>query len=508
MESNSLILVVGATGYVGSRLVPHLLQAGYKVRACGRSLAKLKCKTWSQHRNVELVEADILKGDSMQAALRGCSVAYYLIHSMNGDSWDFAKKDQLAAKKMVESAKDSGLQQIIYLGGLGEKKKRLSKHLKSRAEVASILQSGSIPVTVLRAAMIIGSGSVSFEILRYLVDRLPLMLTPRWIETKNQPIAIQNVLAYLVGCAGNEKTYGETFDIGGSEILTYKELMIAYAKEADLPPPQIIEIPVSSQISSLWLQVLTPVPGYLSGPLAEGMRNTVVCEDYRIKDLIPQELLDCKTAIQLSLEKKQHYDIESRWSDEEMIRHPEWVDHDQPEWAGGKVYSDSRRMVMQGTPEDIWNPLVRIGGDAGWYFGDWMWDLRGAMDQLVGGIGMRKGRRHQSELIVGDAVDCWRVLLIEPEKRLVLLAEMTLPGEALLEFRINKLDEQRTEILQISRFLPTGLAGVGYWNAITPLHKVVFEGMLKGIAEASGCLTLEGPSETKTPAAELSTAKG
>jgi len=490
-----LVLVTGATGYIGNRLVPRLLEAGFKVRACSRSMDKLRSKTWSTHPHVELIAADFLDFATVLKAVNGCSFAYYLVHSMNSSSRDFADADRQAALNMVKASEECKLEQIIYLGGLGENDEKLSKHLKSRAEVATLLQSGTVPVTVLRAAMIIGSGSVSFEILRYLVERLPIMITPRWVTTPNQPIAIGNVLNYLIGTLGNTSTYSDTFDIGGDEILTYKDLMMTYAREAGLPKRKIIPVPVfTPRLSSLWIHLVTPVPAYLARPLAEGLKTPVVCKDTRIKKIIPQELWNCETAIRTALNKTQHYEVESHWTDAGLVKHPEWVGSDEPHWAGGTVYKDSRRLVMEGEPSDVWEPLVRLGGTTGWYYGDWLWRLRGLMDRLIGGVGLRRGRRHPYELAPGDALDFWRVLVVKPDERLVLVAEMKLPGQAVLEFRLKKIDENKTEVLQIARFLPTGLLGIIYWYAVTPLHGFVFNGMLKGIAEASCQNIVEGPA--------------
>ncbi|MFN8552156.1 MAG: SDR family oxidoreductase [Candidatus Obscuribacterales bacterium] len=494
------VLVTGATGYVGNRLVPRLLEAGFRVRACGRSIEKLRSKAWAKHPAVELVTADFFDRDSVMAAAQGCFAAYYFVHSMDGASREFEERDREAALNMVAAAESAHLEQIIYLGGLGEDNQDISKHLKSRNEVAEILPTGQVPVTVLRAAMIIGSGSVSFEILRYLVERLPVMITPRWVTTPNQPIAIKNVLTYLIGCLDNEKTIGQTFDIGGEEILTYRDLMTTYAEEAELPPRKIISVPVfTPRLSSLWIHLVTPVPAYIARPLAEGLRTPVVCQENRIRDIIPQELMTCRAAIKLALDKVQHQQVESHWTDAGLLRHPEWASPEEPHWAGGTVYSDCRRVVVEAQPSDIWKPVVRLGGTTGWYYGNWLWRLRGLMDRVVGGVGLKRGRRHPYELSPGDALDFWRVSSVIPDERLVLVAEMKLPGQAVLEFRIKKLDAARTEVLQIARFLPKGLLGIAYWYAVMPLHNVVFNGMLEGTARASGYKTVEGPKLAAVP---------
>ncbi|MDZ4837575.1 MAG: NAD(P)H-binding protein [Candidatus Melainabacteria bacterium] len=287
-DSRSLVLVVGATGYVGSRLVPMLLASGARVRAASRSLEKLSTRDWAKHPDVELIALDMKDVDSVERAVRGCSHVYYLVHSMNPESNDFAEADRVASKHMVKVGEQEGIKQLIYLGGLGETDQNLSKHLKSRAEVAAILGKAKFPTTVLRAAMIIGSGSASFEILRYLVDRLPIMITPRWVSTASQPIAIRNVLNYLVGCLNRPETFNQTYDIGGPEVITYRHLMDIYASEAGLPMPHIIPVPVFTPwLSSYWINFITPVPAYIARPLAQGLKNPAICMESRIKEFLP-----------------------------------------------------------------------------------------------------------------------------------------------------------------------------------------------------------------------------
>ncbi len=301
---NQHILVLGSTGYVGGRLIPHLLEQGYTVRALGRSKEKLLNRDWAQHPNVELCVADVFNIDSLKEALKGCHAAFYLVHSMLPGQKDFQKADAKAAKNMVQAAEETSLKRIIYLSGLGEDQPDLSQHLKSRTEVAKILQQGKVPTTVLRAAMIIGSGSASFEILRYLVDRLPVMITPKWLKTPCQPIAIRNVIEYLVGCLDKEVTAGNCYDIGGSEIVTYRKLMETYAEVNNLPKRIIIPVPVlTPRLSSYWIHLVTPLPSSLARPLAEGLKNPVICKNNTITKIIPQKLLDCKTSIQLALDQ-------------------------------------------------------------------------------------------------------------------------------------------------------------------------------------------------------------
>ncbi len=300
------ILVLGASGYIGAQLVPKLLDKGYKVRACARAISKLKDLDWSQHINVELVDVDVLNIESLRSACQGCEVVYYLVHSMNAQQKDFAKADREAAQNMVQAAESAGLKRIIYLGGLGDDDKHLSHHLRSRMEVSNIIQSGKVPATTLRAAMIIGKGSVSFDILRALVKNLPIMITPRWVSTQSQPIAVTNVLRYLVGCLESDKTKGQIFDIGGPDILSYRQLMDIYAQEAGTFKRFIIPVPLlTPSLSSLWIALVTPYPAYIARPLAEGLRNRVVCHDNRIREIIPQNLLDCRQAIRMAIKHEQ-----------------------------------------------------------------------------------------------------------------------------------------------------------------------------------------------------------
>ncbi len=299
------ILVLGASGYIGAQLILKLLEKGYKVRACARAISKLRNFDWSRHANVELVDVDVLNIESLSSACQGCEVVYYLVHSMNAEQKDFAKADRQAAQNMVQAAENAGLKRIIYLGGLGEDDTNLSHHLRSRMEVSNIIQSGKVPATTLRAAMIIGQGSVSFEILRALVKNLPIMITPRWVSTESQPIAVTNVLNYLVGCLESEKTTGKIFDIGGPDILSYRQMMDIYAQEAGIFKRLIIPVPfLTPNLSSLWIALVTPFPAYIARPLAEGLRNRMVCHDNRIQEIIPQNLLDCRQAIRLALKKE------------------------------------------------------------------------------------------------------------------------------------------------------------------------------------------------------------
>jgi len=492
-----IILVTGATGYVGARLVPRLIEAGYRVRAVGRSLAKLKSRAWALDERVELMAFDILDEQALSKALEGVYAAYYLVHSMNAHNKDFAATDRDAAELMTRLSAQAGIERIVYLGGLGQESADLSKHLKSRAEVSEILQAGKVPVTTLRAGMVLSSGSTSFEILRYLVERLPLMVTPRWVSTISQPIAIRNVLTYLIECLRVPECANRVLDIGGPDIMPYQRLMEIYAEEAKLPKRWIMPVPVfTPRISSYWIHFITPVPSYIARPLAEGLRNPVVCQNDDIKTLIPQTLLDCRTAIKIALDCIAQQKVESRWTDAGIMQPAEWLSPGDPGWAGGTFYEDNRVIDVTDSVDAVWYRLTRLGGKTGWYYGNWLWKLRGFLDKLIGGVGLSRGRRSDYELYAGDALDFWRVVEIEKGKKLFLLAEMKLPGEAILEFFIKEVDGH-TQVQQVARFLPHGLLGLLYWWAVSPLHEFVFNGMLRGIAAASRENIIDGPRRAK-----------
>jgi uncharacterized protein YbjT (DUF2867 family) len=492
------VLVTGSTGYVGGRLVPQLLSSGHRVRVVGRSLSKLQSRPWAAHSLLEIAQADVLDLESLKRAAQGCWAAFYLVHSMSACQKDFAEADRKAAVNMAKAAGEAGMERIIYLGGLGEETDTLSKHLKSRMEVARILQSGGVPATFLRAAMILGSGSASFEILRYLAERLPVMITPRWVRNPVQPIAIRNVLNYLQGCLENEKTTGGTFDIGGPDVLTYQRLLEIYAEEAGLARRWIIPVPVlTPRLSSFWIHLVTPVPAYIARPLTEGLRNPVVCREDRIKSLIPQELITCRETIRLALGRIRNQCVETCWTDAGQASIPEWIHCGDASYSGGDILESGYRIVLDASLEDVWKPIVRIGGRTGWYSANALWVLRGAVDRLVGGAGLRRGRRDPVRLYAGDAVDFFRVLEVEEPRHLYLLAEMKFPGEASLEFKLHPMKDGRTEIQQVSRYVPKGLSGLLYWYILYPFHKWVFSRMLKGIAKAVGKPLVNGPERFK-----------
>ena len=481
------LLVTGATGYVGGRLIPYLLNAGHQVVAVSRSLKKLQNRDWSNHPNVTLFACDLLEAPTpaLVAQLQACDAAYYLVHSMVPGQHHFANADALAAQHFSQACGQAKLPHLIYLGGLGEDSADLSPHLRSRAHVGDVLREGPTPVTVLRAAMIIGSGSASFEILRYLVDRLPIMVTPAWVNTPTQPIAIRNVLTYLVNLLDCPEAIGHTFDIGSPEVLNYRQLMEIYAEESHHKIKLIIPVPVfTPKISSYWINFITPVHASIAQPLAEGLRNPTICQNNTIQALIPQVLLTPREAIRLALQRTQAHEITTHWTDAGQLPPPEYVYPGDPTWAGGTLYQDVQQTVLKATLEEVWRPVVKIGGETGWYYGNLLWKLRGLMDLFFGGVGLRGGRRHPTDIHVGDALDFWRVLEIDAPRKLKLMAEMKVPGEAYLEFELTPGPDNTVCLKQTARFVPHGLLGVLYWYAVTPLHYFVFNGMLNGIVKA------------------------
>lgn len=495
------VLVLGSTGYVGGRLVPLLLERGFTVRAAGRRVDKIRSRQWADNPKIEIVRADMHDAESLRQAAEGCRAAFYLVHSMNQPGRDFSAQERDAAYNMVAAASATGLERIIYLGGLGEDHDDhpLSKHLRSRAEVGRILALAPSRVTILRAAQIIGSGSSSFELVRYLADRLPIMLAPTWVTTRTQPIAIRNVLGYLAGCLENEGTAGLTLDIGGPDVLSYAELFDLYAEVAGIPRRRILATPfLSPRLSSFWVSLITPVPMSLARSLIEGLRNEVVCRDQTIRELVPQELLSCREAIRRALDKTEHQKVETCLFDVGSACLPEWASEEDPSYAGGTSYEMGYKARLQGDPAKVWALIERIGGEQGWYYGDPLWRLRGFIDRLLAGPGMSRGRPRGSEPVrVGDALDFWRVLASDPGRRLLLLAEMRLPGEALLEFRLDSQWENAVDIVMTARFLPKGLLGILYWFAMYPFHILLFRNMIGNISAQAGTHLYSGPERIR-----------
>src|SRR5580692_9153691 len=487
MSSTLRCLVTGASGYIGGRLVPELLAAGYSVRCMARDPGKLGDRPWSG--DVEIAEADALDPDAVGRALTDIDVAYYLIHSL-GTGVSFEQRDRDAARVFAEAARAAGVSRIVYLGGiLSGQASALSPHLRSRGEVGDILLGSGVPTAALQAAVIIGSGSASFEMLRYLTERLPAMVTPKWVSTRIQPIAVQDVLRYLVGSAALPADVSRTFDIGGPDVLTYTDMMRRYCAVAGLRQRVLIPVPLlTPRLSSLWVGLVTPVPAGLARPLVESLVNEVVCAEHDIAEYIPDPpggLIPLDLAIALALRHTREGDVSTSWSSAGTPGAPSDPLPSDPAWAGGSLYVDERVAAVGATPAALWEVIEGIGGATGWYSFPAAWAVRGLLDRLSGGVGLRRGRRDPHHLRVGDALDFWRVEAITPGSLLRLRAEMKLPGLAWLELTAGRNQDGRTTYSQRAVFQPRGLAGHAYWRSISPFHGIVFGGMVRNITRTA-----------------------
>ncbi len=481
--------MIGATGYVGGRLVPQLLSAGHSVRCLARSPERLDGVAWRDE--VEVVAADVLDRGSLELAFDGIDAVFYLVHTM-GQSADFEEQDRVGAENTRRAAERCGVSRIVYLGGLGsDAAKQLSPHLASRHEVGATLAAGPVPVTELRAAVIIGSGSVSFEMLRHLSEVLPVMVCPRWVtETRCQPIAITDVLHYLVAVLDGPPV-GRVLEVGGPDVLTYRAMMDRYAAVAGLRRRVIIPVRVlSPRLSSHWINLVTPLPYQLAKPLVESLVNDVVVDpDRDVRRLLPREPLTFDEAVRRALTRVQDMAVTTSWMDSPP-RSPASPMPQDPDWAGGTVYEDHEVVTTTASVEDLFAVVSGIGGQRGWYAANWLWTLRGWLDKLIGGVGMRRGRRHPDDLRVGDALDFFRVEAYNPPTLLRLRAEMKLPGDAWLEWRITSDgDDGSSALYQLARFHPRGVAGRLYWWPLLPIHRVIWRRLavrLVATAERAG----------------------
>ncbi|MGN5632767.1 SDR family oxidoreductase [Streptomyces sp. AC154] len=485
-------LVTGATGYIGGRLVPELLEAGHRVRCMVRTPRKLRDYPWAA--DVEIVRGDVTDADSVASAMADIDVAYYLVHALTTGA-DFEETDRGAATVFAESAAGEGVGRIVYLGGLtppGVPDQELSPHLRSRAEVGRILLDSGVPTTALRAAVIIGSGSASFEMLRYLTERLPVMVTPSWVSTRIQPIAVRDVLRYLVGSARMPRDVNRAFDIGGPDVITYREMMQRYAEIAALPHRLILPVPMlTPRLSSHWIGLVTPVPRSIARPLAESLRYEVVCQEHDITRYVtdgPGQPFTFEKALHLALQRVREARVTTRWSSASVPGVPSDPLPTDPDWAGGSLYTDVRELDVDASQEALWKVVEGIGGDHGWYSFPLAWAVRGWLDRLVGGVGLRRGRRDTDRLRVGDSLDFWRVEEIEPGRLLRLRAEMRLPGLAWLEMYAERDERGRAHFRQRALFHPRGLLGHAYWWSVSPFHAIVFGGMARNIARAAAAL--------------------
>ena len=471
------ILVTGANGYIGRRLVSALIEQGHFVIALVRRPESIRRFEEEQHERFTILKGDVADLDVLQSIEMPLHAAYYLIHSMSSPQKDLEASEVQAAEQFTKAMIHNQCRQIIYLGGMVPEGD-LSEHLRSRQRVEDVLKQSGIPLTVLRSAIIIGSGSASFEIMRDLVEKLPIMLAPRWLKSKCQPIAVRDAISYLLGVLQNPKAFHQTFDIGGPDVLTYKDMLLTFARLRQLRRC-IISVPfLTPQLSSLWLTLVTAVPFSLARSLVKSLVHDVVARDNSIASLIPIKPLNYEQAIELALGKVQSNHVYSTWSDEAHLPSLNAQHFFVPTHG---CYKDIRQVKVLDVPavlERIWN----IGGERGWYHGNSLWELRGLLDKVCGGVGLRRGRRNPSELSNGDVIDFWRVLFADREqRRLLLYAEMRLPGEAWLEFKIvHEVGEDH--LFQIATFRPRGIFGRLYWWSVYPLHQFVFPGMAQKIA--------------------------
>lgn len=487
------ILLTGATGYVGGRLLGRLIDGGNTVRCLVRDASRLRGRPGTE--GAEIVEGNVLQADTLPAAMQDVHTVYYLVHSM-GSAGGFEAADRLGAENIIAAARRAGVRRFIYLGGLGRQSEADSPHLRSRHEVGRLLRDSGIPTIELRASIIIGPGSLSFDLVRTLVERLPVLITPRWVRSLAQPIHIDDVLSYLQ--ASLELPEGEqgVVDIGGPDQVGYSDLMKQYARQRGLRR-LIIHVPLlSARLSSLWLGLVTPVYARVGRKLIDSLRHDTVVENDRALRLFPQiKPAGSSEAIHRALQDEDAQIAGTRWMDAlsssgEPVSDPT---------GQSRRRVDSRVMYVDATPAQVWQTVVSIGGQAGWYYADWLWQLRGALDLLVGGVGMRRGRRSAHQLLPGDTVDFWRVQRIEAEALLRLEAQMRLPGRAWLQFELAP-EGSGTRLRQTAIYDPRGTLGLLYWWSVAPLHHLVFGGMLRGISRVARAQKTPIQSQVDTPA--------
>jgi len=481
MSDSGRILVTGATGYVGGRLVPRLLADGHAVRCLVRDPGRLQGRSWLDA--VEVAQGDLLHPETLPAAMKGVRVLYYLVHSLGGGA-DFPERDIQAARHCAAAARAAGVERIIYLGGLGESGSDLSPHLRSRHETGEALREAGVPVTEFRAAIIVGSGSISFEMIRYLTERLPVMICPRWVFTRVQPIAIRNVLDYLVAAIDSPESAGRILEIGGSEVLTYADMMAGYARARGLKR-RLLAVPVlSPRLSSYWVHLVTPIPARIAQPLIKGLSNEVVVRHDDALWLFPNlQLFDYATAVRLALDKIDTHDVETAWSD--ALTSSQGAATPVALLTREGLIIERRQMPVAAPPETVFRSFARLGGARGWLYMDWAWQIRGMVDRLFGGVGMRRGRRDPDELRAGDSLDFWRVEFVEPGRMVRLRAEMKVPGRAWLEFEVHPAPDGTTQLTQTALFDPKGLPGLLYWYGLYPAHSLIFSGLIRAIAQES-----------------------
>lgn len=486
MESNQSTintkkcLVTGVTGYIGGRLVPYLLERGHTVKVLCRDAGRLQGRRWIDE--VEVCEADVLKPDTLNGIMQDVDVAYYLIHSMSGnENNDFHERDIRAAGNFASEAKRQNVKRIIYLGGLGSDKDELSKHLKSRQLTGETLRNSGVSVTEFRAAIVVGSGSKSFEMIRYLTERVPVMICPSWVYSKVQPIAIRNVLQYLATAIEKPETEDEIIEIGGDDVMTYADMMKTYARVNGLKRI-LLPVPVlTPKLSSYWVHWMTPIPSSLARPLIEGLKNDVIVRDEKAKNLFPEiEPFGYEKAVRLAIRRIDTQEVETTWNDALLSSKGD----ERPVVLESKQGLNIERRIrtVEAGQSQVYKVFTSLGGEKGWLAFEWAWKLRGVLDRLVGGVGFRRGRRSAEDLRVGDALDFWRVEAIQENQLLRLRAEMKVPGKAWLEFQAVPQNDGKTRLVQTAYFEPKGLFGLLYWYGLYPFHSLIFSSMIDHIA--------------------------
>ena len=478
-SKSPLILVTGATGYIGGRLVPRLLDAGFRVRCLVRDASRLQGRPWRDE--VDLIEGDVLRPESLAAAMEGAVAAYYLVHSL-GAGADFSARDVQAARNFGAAAKAAGVGRIIYLGGLGDPATELSAHLRSRQQTGEALRESGLSVTEFRAGVIVGSGSLSFEMIRYLTERVPVMICPRWVYTRIQPIAVRNVLDYLVAALRVPESADQIIEIGGADVITYGEMLTFYAEVRGLRR-WLVPVPVlTPKLSSYWVHFVTPIPAAIARPLIAGLRNEIIVRDDLARRLFPTiQPLDYRTAVKLALEKLDAKSVETAWSDALSTSQRDVLPVTLTTHEG--MIIEHRQLPVDAPADAIFRAFTGLGGSRGWLYMNWAWRIRGAIDRLCGGVGLRRGRRDADDIRVGEALDFWRVEAIEPGRLLRLRAEMKVPGKAWLQFEVTVPEgDSRPVLTQTAFFAPKGLSGLAYWYLLYPFHGLIFGGMIRRLA--------------------------
>ena len=473
------ILVTGSTGYVGGRLVPQLLEKGYNIRVLVRNPERLKNRSW--HSKVEIFKGDVLKLDTLAELFKNIDLAYYLIHGMSDDN-NFETTDVKAARNFCLAAKNYSVEKIIYLGGLAESNDKLSKHLSSRHKTGEVLRESGIDITEFRAGVIVGSGSLSFEMIRNLTERIPIMICPRWIYTKTQPIAISNIMEYLINTISLDIPKNQIFEIGGQDILSYGEMIKEYSKVRKLNR-YLIPVPVlTPTLSSYWVHWTTPLSANITRPLVQSLKNESIVKNKSVDRYFSNiKLISYKQAVNIALEKLNKELVETSWSDSLSSSEGKDLIVDIKSIEG--LIVEKRSRIIKNSKKNIFSYLLSLGGENGWLYANILWVIRGYIDLLVGGVGLRRGRRNPAELKQGDALDFWRVEKLILNKLIRLKAEMKLPGSAWLQYEIISINNEKSELIQSAYFAPRGLGGLAYWYLLYPIHKIIFSGLIKTIGE-------------------------